>query len=159
VLRAASGELARVRKASAEAGWTTDLAARAAAALRLAGAVALAHPIGQRDLERDANPSEGQIVVRRGIRGKKLVLSAAVTPRNAPNGVGASPLWDGISQSLNVFTTARYSRNGTLDGAALDAALAQGQDLVKRLRVSQWRRIGRAAPRAATEATRQSWAR
>jgi hypothetical protein len=159
VLRAASGELARVRKASAEAGWTTDLAARAAAALRLAGAVALAHPIGQRDLERDANPSEGQIVVRRGIRGKKLVLSAAVTPRNAPNGVGASPLWDGISQSLNVFTTTRYSRNGTLDGAALDAALAQGQDLVKRLRVSQWRRIGRAAPRAATEATRQSWAR
>jgi hypothetical protein len=158
VLRAASGELSRVRKASEQEGWNAELAGRAAAALRLAGAVVLAQPIGQREVESDAKPSEGQIIVGRGIRGKKVVLSAAVTPRNV-NGATVSPLWHGISQSLSVFTTARYSRNGGVDSTALDAALAEGEDLIKQLRLSQWRRIGRSRPQAATETGKQTWAR
>lgn len=158
VLRAASGELSRVRKASEQEGWTTELAGRAAAALRLAGAVALAHPIGQRELDPATTPSEGQIVVGRGIRGRKVVLSAAVTPRDT-NGASASPLWHGISQSLSVFTAARYSRNGGVDSTALDAALAEGEDLIKRLRLFQWRRIGRSKPHAVSETGKQTWVR
>jgi hypothetical protein len=172
VLRAASGELSQVRKASEQEGWNAELAGRAAAALRLAGAVALAHPIGQREVEADAKPSEGQIIVSRGIRGRKVVLSSAVTPRNV-DGATAPPLWHGISQSLSVFTAARYSRpstssgrpepvegrNGGLDGTALDAALADGEGLIKRLRLSQWRRIGRSRPRAASETGKQTWTR
>src|SRR6185436_11680939 len=60
VLRAASGELARVRKASEGDGWNGELAGRAAAALRLAGAVALNRPVGQREVPRNATPAEGQ---------------------------------------------------------------------------------------------------
>jgi hypothetical protein len=157
-LRAASGELSRVRRTSEQEGWTSELAGRAAAALRIAGAVALARPIGQRDLGRDGKAGEGQIVIGRGLRRKKVVLSAAVTPRisDGPNG---SPLWHGISQSLSVFSAARYSRNGKVDATALDAALGEGQDLVKRLRFSQWRRFGRSKPIVASETGKTTWAR
>jgi hypothetical protein len=149
VLRAASGELARVRKASENEGWNSDLAGRAASALRLAGAVALNRQVSQRHVERHAVPGEGQIMVGRGIRGKRLAVSAGVTPGTAqPNGTAsisgrAKALWESVSQPLGIFTTARYSRNGSLDGTALDHALAEGQDAVKRLRLYQWQRIVR----------------
>ncbi len=55
VLRAAAREL-RVVEDAAAAGWTPHLAGRAAAALRLAGAVALGRPIAQRDLPFGATP-------------------------------------------------------------------------------------------------------
>jgi hypothetical protein len=162
VLRAASRELDAVRAASQNGGWNGDLAGRAASALRLAGAVALSRTVSQKEVERDITPSEGQIAIGRGLRGKKMVLSAAVTSGTAgSNGKSThdSPLWDAISQTLGVFTAARYSRNGGVDGTALDAALDDGQDLLKRLRLSQWRRFGRRKPPAQLEAARQTWAR
>jgi hypothetical protein len=166
VLRAASRELADVRSASQRDGWNSDLAGRAAAALRLAGAVQLSRPVSERQVDRGTALSEGQVVAAPGLgllRGKKTVLSAAVTPdTNGLDGQGgsASPLWRSLSQTLGVFTAARYSRNGELDGVALDGALAEGQDAVKRLRVAQWLRIPRSRRHhEETEATRQSWAR
>lgn len=162
VLRAASSELTRVRKATEQNGWSGDLIARAAAALRLAGAVALSRPISQREVDRDTQPSEGQIVIGRGIRGKKFVLSAGITPGSVmakTSRNGASPLWGGISQSIGVFTVAHYSRSGTMDGTALTGALAEGQNLVKRLRLHEWRRLGRRKPPAASEHGIQTWVR
>src|SRR5207237_650000 len=90
---------------------------------------------------RDAIAGEGQLAIRRGLRGKKILLSASVTP-NTNGGPakagrylnGASALWPGISQTLGTFSAVRYSRNGAPDAAALDAALAEGQDLIRRLR-------------------------
>ena len=160
VLRAASRELSAVQEASQRDGWNGELAGRAASALRLAGAVALARPVGQRLAERDATAGEGQIAIRRGFRGKKTMLSASVTPHTVQrNGSrGAAGLWEGISQTLATFSAVRYSRNGTPDGAALDAALAEGQDLIRRLRRYQLTRFGRAAP-TATETAKQTWAR
>jgi hypothetical protein len=146
VLRAASGELARVRKASETDGWNDELAGRAASALRLAGAVALNRRVSQREVARDSTPSEGQVIVGRGLRRKKMALSSGVTSATASqNGtsVGARALWEAISQPLGIFTAARYSRNGKVDGTSLDHALAEGQDVVKRLRRYQWQRIGR----------------
>jgi hypothetical protein len=146
VLRAASGELARVRKASETDGWNDELAGRAASALRLAGAVALNRQVSQREVARDATPSEGQVIVGRGLRRKKMAISSGVTSATASQN-GTSPraraLWDAISQPLGIFTMARYSRNGKVDSTSLDHALAEGQDVLKRLRLYQWQRIGR----------------
>jgi hypothetical protein len=146
-LRAAARELSGVRKASEQGGWTGDLAGRAAAALRVAGAVAASRPIGQRELAGEGASGEGQIVVRRGIRRKRIALSSSITSA------------EGVSQPLAVFTAARYSRNGSLDGVALDSALAESQDVVRRMRLSQWRRIGRSRRPAAGETTKPTWAR
>lgn len=164
VLRAASRELGAVRAASG-GGWNGDLAGRAAAALRLAGAVALSRPIGQKEVDRDMPPSEGQILAApglRSLRGKKVMLSASVTPGTiTANGKPAkpSPAWESLSRTLEVFSAARYSRNGEVDGTALDAALAEGQDSVRRLRVSQWRPFGRVRRHAESETARPTWER
>jgi len=170
VLRAASRELGAVRSASRD-GWNSDLAGRAASALRLAGAVALARPVGQKEVDRDVVPTEGQILASpslRTIRGKKLMLSASVTPGTAAaNGKPAtlSPVWESLKQTIGVFSAARYSRPSTssgqaeLDGTALDVALAEGQDSVRRLRVSQLWRLGQVRRRAESETPRQTWER
>jgi hypothetical protein len=128
------------------------------------------------------------------------MLSAAVTPESLasnghtrPEGRGAE-LWRSLSQSLGVFTAARYTRpstasgspgsgrpepvdrsakltvdpelaegvegrNGTLDQAALDSALAESEDAVKRLRVRQVLRFGRRKPHAESAGARPTWAR
>ena len=194
VLRAASRELAAVQGATQQDGWNGELAGRAASALRLAGAVALARPVSQRLAARDAIAGEGQLAIRRGLRGKKILLSASVTP-NTNGGPakagrylnGASALWPGISQTLGTFSAVRYSRpstlrepqgrpepsrgttgsgrpepaegrNGAPDAAALDAALAEGQDLIRRLRRYQLIRFGRPVS-TTTETSVQTWAR
>jgi len=164
VLRAALREIAAVRAESQREGWTSDLAGRAASALRLAGAVALRHPVSQKVVERQTEPSEGQIAAPGGLgvlRGKTTMLSAAVTPETVPsNGkTHTAELWRTLSQSLGVFSAARYARNGTIDGVALDAALAEGEDVVKRLRTRQILRFGRATPHAENAGARQTWAR
>jgi Na+-transporting methylmalonyl-CoA/oxaloacetate decarboxylase gamma subunit len=171
VLRAASRELSSVKAATQQEGWNGDLAGRAAAALRLAGAIALGTPVSQREVERGTAAAEGQIAVGRGLRGKKIVLSSAVTS-GTPNGNAASAsrsaIWDGISQTLRTFTAVRYSRpstlrqaeggNGTPDGTALDAALAEAQDLVKRLWRYQLIRLGKTKTHA-SEGAKPTWAR
>ena len=158
VLRAASRELSAVHAASQRDGWSGELAGRAAAALRLAGAVALSRPVGQRPVGRDVKATEGQIAIARGLRGRKIMVSAAVTPGTAVRNGSATLLWDGISQTLAIFSAERYSRNGAPDGTALDAALAEGQDLVRRLRRYKLVRFGR-SPSASAETTKQTWER
>jgi hypothetical protein len=163
-LGAAARELAAVRSASQREGWTSELAGRAAAALRLAGAVALSRPIGEKEVNRGDEAREGQVAVPFGLRtlkGKKLLLSAAVTPgTGSGNGNSGKPsqLWTPISQSLAAFSAAHYSANG-LDSTALDVALAEGQDAVRRLRLSQLVRFGRSRRRSAMETARPTWAR
>jgi hypothetical protein len=165
VLRAAGRELGMVKTASQRDGWTTELAGRAAAALRLAGAVALSRPVGQKEVERNTQATEGQVPAApslRNLTGKKVMLSAAVTPVAVNGQPGVPPVWDSLSQSLGVFSAARYSRpskNGGIDSTALDSALADAQDGVRRLRLSQWRRIGRSRRVTQSEAARQTWAR
>jgi len=165
VVRAASRELGAVQSASQSGGWNGDLSGRAAAALRLAGAVALSRPVSHREVDRATPPTEGQVAAAPGLgtlRGKKVVLSASVTPDMTPlNGSSAASaeLWRALSQPLAVFTAARYSRDGGIDSTALDAALSEGRDVVRRLRRSQWRRFGRTTSHADTASARQTWAR
>jgi hypothetical protein len=184
VLRAASRELGAVRAASQSGGWNSDLAGRAAAALRLAGAVALSRPVSHKQVDRHAPLTEGQVVAAPGLgllRGRKTVLSASVTPATTVlNGRSASATesWQHLSQTLLAFSAARYSRPSThsagsasgradqgegrdagIDGTALDAALAEGQHAITRLRFAEWRRFGRPSRLAETATARQTWAR
>ena len=193
VLQAALRELGTVRGESQREGWSGELAGRAAAAMRLAGAVALSRPVSLKEVDRRTPPTEGQVAAFAGfgaLRGKTTMLSAAVTPESAVSNGNAGPstgsgaegrtseLWRALSQSLGVFTAARYARpstavassspgrpapaegrNGSVDGTALDAALAEGEDAIKRLRVRQVLRFGRRKPRAETSGARQTWAR
>jgi hypothetical protein len=165
VLRAASRELGVVQSESQGGGWNGDLAGRAAAALRLAGAVALSRPVSHREVDRATLPTEGQVAAAPGLgtlRGKKIVLSASVTPDTKPlNGSSAASaeVWRAVSRPLGAFTAVRYSRDGGIDGTALDAALSEGRDVVRRLRLGQWRRFGRSKRHADTVTARQTWAR
>ncbi len=162
-LRAASRELVAVQSASQREGWSSDLAGRAASALRLAGAVALSMPIGQKEVDRDTQPTEGQIPAPPGLRnlkGRTLMLSSAITPGTAGgNGANTTPAWESLKKALGVFTSSRYSRNGGVDVSALDAALADGRDAVRKLRFSQWRRVRRSKRRVESEMARPTWAR
>ena len=183
VLQAALRELRAVRAQSQRDGWNAELAGRAAAALRLGGAVALSRPVSQKVVNRGTSPSEGQVPALPGLgtlRGKTTMLSAAVTPEGAVSNGNSrtSELWKSLSQSLGVFTAARYARpsttstssssgrpepvegrNGNIDGAALDAALAEGEDAIKRLRVRQVLRFGRRKPHIESASARPTWAR
>ena len=161
VLRAASRELGAVQFESQRGGWSSELAGRAAAALRLAGAVALSRPVSYREVDRDTTPTEGQVAVAPTLRGRRVVLSSSVTPGTAVNGkpTSASESWRSISQTLGVFSAVRYSRDGGVDGTALDAALSDARDAVRRLRLTQWRRVGRSGRHAETTIARQTWAR
>ena len=88
------------------------------------------------------------------------MLSASVTPATAAsNGKAESAAWASLSETLGVFTAGRYRKDGGVDGTALDAALADGEDAVKRLRLRQWRRFGRARRRTESETVRPTWAR
>jgi len=164
VLRAASRELGAVQSESQNGGWNGDLAGRAAAALRLAGAVALSRPVTRTQIDRDMAPTEGQVAAAPGLwslRGKRTVLSASVTPdTTARNGKSpaAADSWRSLSQPLGVFTAVRYSRDGGIDGTALDAALSDARDAVKKLRLTQWL-FARRRPHAEAATARQTWAR
>jgi hypothetical protein len=165
VLRAASRELGAVRSASQSGGWTSELAGRAAGAIRLAGAVALSRPVSHSEVGRDTPPTEGQVVAAPGfglLRGRKTVMSASVTPdTTALHGASASAaeLWRPLSQTLRAFSAARYSRDAGVDGTALDVALAEGQHAISRLRFAVWRRFGRPRRHTETASARQTWAR
>lgn len=179
VLRASLRELGAVRAEAQRQGWDSDLAGRAAAALRLAGAVALSRQVSQKKVDRGLPPGEGQVPAAPGLAslmGRRTVLSAAVTPGTAGlNGKarGGAELWEPLSQSLAVFTAARYARpspgsgrpetvegrNGGLDGSALDAALAESEDAIKRLRIKRMLSFGRTAPHGESAGPRQTWAR
>jgi hypothetical protein len=41
-----------------------------------------------------------------------------------------------LGDALQVFSAARYGRNGEVDSSALDSALNQGSNAVRRLRVT-----------------------
>lgn len=165
VLRAASRELGAVQSESQNGGWNGDLAGRAAAAVRLAGAVALSRPVSQNEVDRGIPLTEGQIAAApdlRSLRGRRMVLSASITPNTlALNGgsASASESWRSLSKTLAAFTAVRYSRDGGVDGTALDSALSDARDAVRRLRFTQWRRFGRSRRHAEATTARQTWAR
>ena len=143
MLRACLRALADVR-AEARGGWTPTLVRRALAALRIAAAVAVGRQVSQHFVDNGAAEREGQLAVRTGLlRRRRAVLSAPTTPRviaeqlgKNHSGAGTVASLEQLGEALQVFSAARYGRNGNVDATALDSALDEGSSAVKRLRVN-----------------------
>ena len=134
-------------------GWSPDLARRAVAAMRIAGAVALNRPVAQDFVGPDAvEHPEGQVTVRTGsIRPRRVLLSASVTSKviagTLGNGRRLRPAsrtrLESIAEALGVFSAASYGRNGKADALALDAAVESSKDAIRGLRTSaRWPKEG-----------------
>ena len=143
-----SGCLDTISEVSADAsktGWSPDLARRAVAAMRIAGAVALERPIAQDFVGADAVERDGQVTVRKGwIKRRRVLLSASVTSKVIASHLGngrrlrpnARVRLETISDALGVFSAASYGRNGKPDASALDAAVDSSKDAIRGLRSS-----------------------
>ena len=145
-----TGCLSAVRRLKLEVArdaWTPEHAAQALTSLRIAGAVALDAPVTQTIVGTKSSGREGQLAVPKGILRRKRVFISAPTTADAiasalREGHGAPPnprtqavLID-LQDALRLFTAARYGRNGHLDAAALDTALDNGADAMRRLRAA-----------------------
>lgn len=145
LLGACLSALARVKEDASQAGWTSELSRRAASALRIAGAVALGRPVSQSIVGEDATERDGQLAVYAGWpRRRRVLLSAATTSRTITSGLsnGHGPSassrasLESISEALGLLATAGYGRQTKEDSSALDSALAESTQAVRRIRSS-----------------------
>jgi len=137
--------ISEVAADASKTGWSPDLARRAVAAMRIAGAVALGRPVAQAFVGPDAVEHDGQVTVRKGwIRPRRVLLSASVTSRVIASHLGNGhelrankrARLESISEALGVFGAASYGRNGKPDAPALDAAIESSKDVIRGLRSS-----------------------
>ena len=147
IVHRALDELTRVQEATAEGGWSVESAGRALAALRVAGSVAVSGPVTQTPVPAGTPARDGQLRVRHGLlRPKTAVISSGLTPaaltrclEHAPAGRAGgadATLASDLGRAIGVFTSARYSRNGSLATDELTRELDVGITQLKRLR---WR--------------------
>jgi hypothetical protein len=137
--------ISEVAADASRTGWTPDLARRAVAAMRIAGAVALNRPVAQDFVGSDAVERDGQVTIRKGwIRPRRVLLSASVTSKSIASHLGngrairgnARARLESIAEALGVFSVASYGRNGKADASALDAAAESSRDVIRSLRTS-----------------------
>jgi len=150
-------------KSEAQSGWTVDLAARAAAAVRLAASCAIGRRISQRpDTSGSTRISSGRLLVERGLLRKKRVSAAsAITAADLGSAVDRLPLTasadaretlERLHRALSTLTTTLYRPTFEAD-AALDEALESALTATTRLRrahawpraLAKWRPTGRPA--------------
>jgi hypothetical protein len=120
ILAAVAKELDAVQSAS-RSGWTQELAGRALAAARIAGAYAIGRSVGQR-LAAGVTPVDGVLLVCAFGKGDVFVSGAATTESSA-----AVP---GLSDALKALTVGRYGRCETFDATA-DEAVATAVRITK----------------------------
>jgi len=100
ILAAVRKELENVQ-AQSRGGWTQELAGRALAGARIAGAYAIGRAIGQRP-SGGATPVDGVLVVRPFGRGEVFVSGSATTE--------SAQRVPGLSEALKSLTVGRYGR-------------------------------------------------
>jgi len=158
LLRASLGVLTQVKEDAARAGWTSELSRRAVSALRIAGATAVGKRVAQDFVTTSVPERDGQLTVSTGWpKRKRVLLSAATTPmtisRELNNGLSADARTrssaESIAQAIGVLSAAAYGRTSPSDNTALDAALDDSTEAVRRLRAGTlWPRRTAAALRA-----------
>jgi hypothetical protein len=181
-LRAAGRELTAVRRQREDAGWTPDLAGRALAALRVAGAYVVGRraslmPAAVQSSGAGHSPDglqgveeAGRLIVRTGWpRGRRVAVSGAITSQSVGRdrirragtaGFAGSELYESLEQALAALTAAQYGRNGKLDDSALDQALDTGNQVLKRARLDQiWVMKRLAARRVQRQGDTRAWSR
>lgn len=120
ILRAVAAELGEVQRAS-RGGWTTELAGRGLAALRISGTYAAGRDVGQRLVTDAEIASDGELLVSAGFGRGLYLVSGSVTPESAPD--ASAP---GLADALRALTTVRYGRGesfGSGTDEAVDTAL------------------------------------
>ena len=171
VLAGCLREAGRV-KSDAANGWTPELTLRALTVLRIGGTIALDRPVAQTIVATHAATHEGQLSLRKGIfRRRHSLVSTATTPGmiaramagtngEAPSARAEATL-KALEESLTVLSVARYGRDGTLNGSALDAALDSGTDALKALRAAnRWPMpLVRSITKSASDAGAAVWTR
>ena len=140
-------ELRGVRAASETEGWTDELVARALAAFRMAGALAIGHPVAQRPA--DTPGDTGLPVSRWPMRRGGAFVSSAVTlsqvtraldrmRRDRPGDAAAA---ETMRDAMALFGAVRYGPGGQSgddgrDNSDLHAVLERVIELVQRLSFS-----------------------
>jgi hypothetical protein len=116
-----------------------------AAALRIAGAYALARRVSQTVAANAADAQDGQLLLRSGrARRARVLVSSSVTAEALTNALagtnGSSPRQrediEQLQLALSRFTANRYNRTADIDGDALDASLDSATELLRRLAAS-----------------------
>ena len=146
VLAGCAREIHRVRAEALRDGWTSNLAARALAPLRVAGAIALKQPVAQTPAAADTRNREGQLALRHGIlRRRYALVSASITAdaieRLRTAGNGGRPIdttvLDQIREALVALSAVRYGRLRDIDVVDLDRKLDNGSSALQQLRMSR----------------------
>lgn len=123
ILRGVQRELAAVQGEVRSSGWTSDLAGRALAAVRIVAAYATGRLVAQRFTPAGAaEPHSGEVVVA-ARSGPNAAVSSAVTTTGD----------DGLQDALTRLTTARYGREPHFDGRlddTLEVVLRRADDLI-----------------------------
>ena len=165
VMRAVRDELAAVHHDRQATGWTSDLAARALAALRIAAALATGRHVAKIPAERTATPAAGQLLARGGLFGnvRSLVSGSTTSPLRAfgaSAGQAAPSHVEDLDAALARFSNAAYGRHG---GApeALDSALeSAGRAVAHIAREHSWLATKlRALTQSAMRIRQRAWAR
>jgi hypothetical protein len=174
VLRGAGRELAAVRRERQGAGWNTELATRALAALRVVGSYATGRKVSKIVQPPTPIPQaqiEGQLVMRTGMppKRKTVVVSGAATPAivareaarlNAMGHTKRAQELEQLEQALSAFNAAQYTQAGKFDDVALDEGLTSGFSLLRRLQIEQMWPMKRFARRYAPPAAASKvWSR
>jgi len=145
ILRGVARELSAIHREREASGWTEALAGRVAAALRIAGAYALARRVSQTVAANGADAQDGQLLFRSG-RGRRarVLVSSSVTAEalaNALAGTNGSSARqrediEQLQLALSRFTASRYNRTADINGDALDESLDRSTELLRRLAAS-----------------------
>ena len=145
IVHRALGELTRVQRATAERGWSVASAGQALTALRVAGSVAVSGPVAQTTVDASTPARDGQLRLRHGLlRHKTTVISSGLTAvaltrrleqmRTGRASDADTELANALGRAIAVFTSARYSRTGSLSTDALTRELDSGIAQLKRQR-------------------------
>ena len=154
VLRGVGRELSAVKRERESGEWTPDLAGRALSGLRVIASYAtgrrvakLAQIAGTAPSSNGSESVNGQLLMLTGFpKRKRIIVSGSATTatvareaaRVSTNGGAArAQRLEALEQALSRFTAAQYSRNGSLDSAALDESLDTGFELLRRLKIEQ----------------------
>jgi len=173
ILGGVGRELSAVQHDRDAGSWTTELAARAIGALRIAATYAIGRPVSQMPASRLlADGSEtlepGRLILKAGWpRGKRIAVSGAVTSQTVArslaqpgNTAAHAALLETVSRALATFTAATFSRDGKLDDSALDEALATSKTVLRRMKFEQlWFMKRLAIRRAGSPLDNRVWSR
>jgi hypothetical protein len=163
ILRGVGRELAGVGRLREGTGWTSGLAGRALAALRLVAAYALERRIGIMPAGAEGLAEDGRLILRVGRwRPKRIAVSASVTPQ------ALAPAEDdkhderlsALGRAMSTLTAAQYGRDEKHDDRALDEALAAGVAALRDVRIKHtWIMKQLAAWRAGAAVDTRAWSR